>query len=146
MGHAKSMPACGCPVAAFQKMISGKYKLRIVWDLQDGPKRYGEIRTGLLRGSDGSSEIAPRLLSRELKALTETGLIDRRDYGVVPPKVEYRLTRKGRSFVPVISAIRGWGARHLSEDGSFEKVERIAAEYPQVHCGGATAYCLSSVC
>ena len=105
--------ACGCPVAAFQKMISGKYKLRIVWDLQDGPLRYGQIRTGLLRGADGTREIAPRVLSRELKALTQGGLIDRKDYGVVPPKVEYRLTAKGRSFVPVIAAIRAWGTRHL---------------------------------
>src|SRR5215470_9526410 len=64
-------PACACPVAAFQKLISGKYKLRIVWDLKDGPLRYGEIRTGLLRGSDGSAEIAPRVLSRELKALAQ---------------------------------------------------------------------------
>ena len=103
----------GCPVAAFQKMISGKYKLRIVWDLKDGPLRYGQIRSGLLRGSDTTREIAPRVLSRELKALTQTGLLDRRDYGVVPPKVEYRLTAKGRSFVPVISAIRAWGTRHL---------------------------------
>ena len=114
MANAKSAPGCGCPVAAFQKMISGKYKLRIVWDLQDGPKRYGEIRSGLLRGASGAAEIAPRVLSRELKALTGSGLIDRRDYGVVPPRAEYRLTRKGRSFVPVISAIRNWGARHLA--------------------------------
>ncbi len=114
MPNTKPMPPCGCPVAAFQKMISGKYKLRIVWDLKDGPLRYGEIRSGLLRASDGSREIAPRVLSRELKALTQTGLIDRRDYGVVPPKVEYRLTRKGRSFVPVIAAIRRWGTRHLT--------------------------------
>ena len=78
MANAKSAPACGCPVAAFQKMISGKYKLRIVWDLQDGPKRYGEIRSGLLRGATGSSAIAPRVLSRELKALTESGLLERR--------------------------------------------------------------------
>src|SRR5450432_1285662 len=111
---------CGCPVAAFQKMISGKYKLRIMWDLQDGPKRYGEIRSGLLRGGDDSSEITPRVLSRELKALTESGLIDRRDYGVVPPKVEYRLTRKGKSFVPVIAAIRDWGTRHLAQVNTVE--------------------------
>ena len=104
-----------CPVAAFQKLISGKYKLRIVWDLKDGRRRYGEIRTGLLRGLDGSSEIAPRVLSRELKALAESGLIDRKDYGVVPPKVEYRLTRKGKSFVPVIASIRDWGARNLAD-------------------------------
>src|SRR3979490_1227763 len=120
MANTKSALTCGCPVAAFQKMISGKYKLRIVWDLQDGPKRYGEIRTGLLRGGDGSSEFTPRVVSREWKALTASGLIDRRDYGVVPPKVEYRLTRKGKSFVPVIAAIRNWGARHLAEAGSEE--------------------------
>jgi DNA-binding HxlR family transcriptional regulator len=102
-----------CPVAAFQKVVSGKYKLRIVWDLKDGPRRYGEIRTGLLRGAHGSAEIAPRVLSRELKALAQSGLIDRRDYGVVPPKVEYRLTAAGENFVPVIAAIRKWGARYL---------------------------------
>src|SRR5258705_2573495 len=128
MAKAKSALTCGCPVAAFQKMISGKYKLRIVWDLKDGPRRYGEIRTGLLRGSDGTSEIAPRVLSRELKVLTESGLIDRRDYGVVPPKVEYRLTRKGKRFVPVIAAIRDWGARHLAQAGSGERAIGMAAE------------------
>src|SRR3979409_271784 len=125
MANAKSAPACGCPVAAFQKMIGGKYKLRIIWDLQDGPRRYGEIRSGLLRGASGSAQIAPRVLSRELKALTASGLIDRRDYGLVPPKVEYRLTRKGKSFVPVIAAIRNWGARHLAEPSA---VEMVAAE------------------
>ena len=125
MAKAKSALTCGCPVAAFQKMISGKYKLRIVWDLQDGPKRYSEIRTGLLRGASGTAEIAPRVLSRELKALAEQGLIDRKDYGVVPPKVEYRLTRKGKSFVPIIAAIRNWGARHLAE---ASMAEMVAAE------------------
>ena len=128
MAKTNSAPICGCPVAAFQKMISGKYKLRIVWDLQDGPKRYGEIRTGLLRGVSGSSEIAPRVLSRELKALTESGLIERRDYGVVPPKVEYRLTRKGKSFVPVIAAIRDWSSRHLGEAGASARPMHMAAE------------------
>jgi DNA-binding HxlR family transcriptional regulator len=103
-----------CPVAAFQKMISGKYKLRLLWDLQDGPRRYGELRTGLLRGAEGTQEIAPRVLSRELKALAASGLIARKDYGVMPPKVEYRLTPIGRSFIPVIAEIRKWGARHLN--------------------------------
>ena len=119
MANAKSARACGCPVAAFQKMISGKYKLRIVWDLQDGPRRYGEIRTGLLRGSIGTAEITPRVLSRELKALTQSGLIDRKDFGEVPPKVEYRLTRKGKSFVPVVAAIREWGERNLGETAAL---------------------------
>ena len=128
MSSSKSTMTCGCPVEAFQKMISGKYKLRIMWDLKDGPLRYGEIRSGLLRGSDGTQEIAPRVLSRELKALAHTGLIDRKDYGVVPPKVEYRLTRKGQSFIPIIAAIRKWGTRHLSRAGNGEGGDRIAAE------------------
>jgi DNA-binding HxlR family transcriptional regulator len=104
----------GCPVLAFQRMVSGKYKIRILWDLKDGARRYGEIRSGLLRGASGSNEIAPRVLSRELKALAEFGLIQRKDFGTVPPKVEYRLTPVGRSFVPVIAAIRKWGERHLT--------------------------------
>jgi DNA-binding HxlR family transcriptional regulator len=102
-----------CPVAAFQKMISGKYKLRILWDLKAGSLRYSEIRSGLLRGAEGTREIAPRVLSRELKALAQSGLIARKDYGVVPPKVEYRLTPTGRSFIPVIGEIRKWGERYL---------------------------------
>jgi DNA-binding HxlR family transcriptional regulator len=106
----------GCPVTAFQKMINGKYKIRILWDLRDGPLRYSEIRRGLLRGADGSREIAPRVLSRELKALAETGMIARKDYRAVPPKVEYRLTRMGESFIPVISVMQQWGGRHLRAD------------------------------
>ncbi len=109
------MAGGGCPVAAFQRMISGKYKLRILWDLRDGPLRYGEIRSGLLRGAAGSPAIAPRVLSRELKALAEAGLIERRDFAVVPPKVEYRLTGMGESFVPVIAVLRDWGHLHLAD-------------------------------
>lgn len=133
MPNAKPPRVRGCPVAAFQKLISGKYKLRIVWDLKDGPLRYNEIRSGLLRGAVGSAEIAPRVLSRELKALTESGLIDRKDYGVVPPKVEYRLTAKGQSFVPVVAAMRDWGDRHLGQaasDGKSVKPRSRAGELP----------------
>jgi len=110
-----SKDGCGCPVFAFQRMMSGKYKVRILWDLKDGARRYGEIRSGLLRGAAADSTvIAPRVLSRELKALTESGLIERKDYGTVPPKVDYRLTPLGKSFVPVIDRIRKWGSRHLA--------------------------------
>ena len=114
MPNARAKPVRQCPVGAFQKMISGKYKLRILWDLKDGPRRYGEIRSGLLRGAAGTQAIAPRMLSRELKALALSGLITRKDYRLVPPKVEYRLTQKGRSFIPIVDEIRKWGERHLS--------------------------------
>jgi DNA-binding HxlR family transcriptional regulator len=54
------------------------------------------------------------VLSRELRQLADFGLIQRKDFGTVPPKVEYRLTPAGKSFVPVIAAIRKWGERHLA--------------------------------
>jgi DNA-binding HxlR family transcriptional regulator len=114
LSSAAEAQRCGCPVLAFQAMIGGKYKIRILWDLKDGPRRYSEIRTGLLSGAAGTKEIAPRVLSRELKALAAAGLVARKDYGLVPPKVEYRLTEAGASFAPIIATIREWGERHLS--------------------------------
>ena len=104
-----------CPAAQFQKMIRGKYKLRILWSLDDGPRRYSEIKKGLLTGGAGTAEIAPRVLGRELKSLVETGMIQRQDHHVFPLKVEYELTTKGRSFIPIIDVIRDWGMRELTE-------------------------------
>lgn len=102
-----------CPASRFQQMVSGKYKLRILWGLQGGWGRYGEINKGLLTASVDSVEIAPRVLSRELKTLVTMGMVERRDHQVFPLKVEYRLTRKGRSFLPIIAVIHKWGMRHL---------------------------------
>jgi DNA-binding HxlR family transcriptional regulator len=58
-------------------------------------------------------EIAPRVLGRELKTLLAMGMIERRDHQVFPLKVQYALTRKGRSFLPIIAVIHKWGMRHL---------------------------------
>jgi DNA-binding HxlR family transcriptional regulator len=102
-----------CPAARFQQMVSGKYKLRILWGLQNGWLRYSEIKKGLLTGNVDSEEIAPRVLSRELKTLVTMGMVERRDHQVFPLKVEYRLTRKGRTFLPIIAVIHKWGLRHL---------------------------------
>ena len=105
-----------CPVDGFQQVMNGKYKLRILWDLQDGPHRYGEIKKGLLRDRDDSQEIAPRVLSRELKALAALDLIERTEYQVVPPKVEYTLTPLGQSLLPIIGQMVQWGTQHLLRD------------------------------
>jgi DNA-binding HxlR family transcriptional regulator len=94
-------------------MISGKYKLRILWDLSKGSKRYGELRRELLTGAVGTVEIAARVLSRELKALAEMGLIRRKDFQTIPLKVEYSLTQRGRSLLPIIASIHKWGMSHL---------------------------------
>ena len=102
-----------CPASRFQQMVSGKYKLRILWGLQDGWRRYSEIKRGLLTGRVDSEEIAPRVLSRELKTLVRMGMVERKDHRIFPLKVEYRLTRKGRTFLPIIAVIHKWGMRHL---------------------------------
>jgi DNA-binding HxlR family transcriptional regulator len=106
-------PRFECPVDGFQQMINGKYKLRILWTLKDGPRRYGEIKKGLLRDISGSQEIAPRVLSRELKTLAAFGLVNRVDFQLVPPKVEYSLTPDGESLMPVIAPMIAWGKQHL---------------------------------
>ena len=101
------------PVARLQAILSGKYKQAILWDFRTAPRRFGQIRKKLLRGTTRVEKVAPRVLSRELKTLTRFGLIRRKAYDVVPPKVEYKLTSLGRSLLPVISAMHKWGVRHL---------------------------------
>jgi DNA-binding HxlR family transcriptional regulator len=124
--HRKAPSRClHFPVARFQKILNGKYKLTILWDLQEGPRRFGEIRKRLLRGAAGLELVAPRVLSRELKTLTQFGLIQRKAYQVVPPKVEYRLTPLGRSLLPVIAAMQQWGTRHLTRDVYVTKTEPV---------------------
>jgi DNA-binding HxlR family transcriptional regulator len=105
--------------------MNGKYKLRILWDLQDGPHRYGEIKKGLLRDISGSPEIAPRVLSRELKALAALGLIERTEYQVVPPKVEYTLTAVGESLLPIIAQMAEWGTQYLLRDPVLSRDDEV---------------------
>jgi len=101
-----------CPVNAFQQMISGKYKLRLIWDLQHRPLRYGELKRNLA-ALPGNHAITARTLSRELKSLTASGLITRHDHGTVPPSVDYALTGRGRSLLPLIASMQDWGIEHL---------------------------------
>ncbi len=118
---ATSLQKFDCPVAGFQQIINGKYKLRILWDLQDGPRRYGEIRKGL-SGTMGAKDITPRVLSRELKTLTEMGLLRRKEYKVVPPKVEYTLSAEARTLIPVIAVMHKWGVDHLVRRSILRKM------------------------
>lgn len=97
-----------CPALAFGRVVGGKYKLRILWALNRRPHRYGELKAVLLRGNIGPS-VTPRTLSRELKELQQRGLIHRRQWDEVPPRVEYSLAERGKSMMPIIDAIVGWG-------------------------------------
>lgn len=103
-----------CPAIAFDQIVGGRYKLHILCVLNRGPHRYGEIGRSLLRGSLGRS-ITPRILSRELKELEQKGLISRKEYPVVPRKVEYSLTERGQTLVPILAAIVNWGSTGIHE-------------------------------
>jgi len=119
-----------CPVHGLQRIISGKYKLRILWDLQHGPCRYGQIRKKLLTGIPGTNAITPRVLSGELKNLVAFGLLNRTDRGGVPKRVEYKLTALGESLVPVISVMHKWGIKHLVRDSVLRKLGLLAVQKP----------------
>ena len=104
-----------CPAVGFSLIVGGKYKLRILWILIQRSYRYGEIRKSLLKGTLGKP-VTPRVLSRELKELQHRGLISRRQYDVVPPKVEYSLTELGRGLQPILESIVDWGLTGAHED------------------------------
>lgn len=114
-----------CPLIAFSLAAGGKYKMRILWELKEGPRRYGELRRSAIVAA-GGTPVTPRVLSRELKELDARGLIHRKQYPVVPPKVEYTLTKFGKSLVPVIKEIVKWGmvARHQILPTYTRSVER----------------------
>ncbi len=97
-----------CPLIAFDQIVGGKYKLRILWLLSKGPKRYGEIQRSLVLACQGKP-VTPRILSRELKELTTRGLIHRASFPQVPPRVEYTLTAPGATVGPIMDEIIRWG-------------------------------------
>jgi DNA-binding HxlR family transcriptional regulator len=109
-----------CPAIAFNQIIGGRYKLHILCVLNRGSHRYGEIGRSLLKGGLGKP-ITPRILSRELKELEQRGLIDRKVYPVVPRKVEYSLSDRGRALLPILAEIIRWGAT-----GAHEEILEVA--------------------
>ena len=103
-----------CPAIAFNKIVGGRYKLHILCVLHRGPLRFGEIGRSLVKGGLGKP-ITPRILSRELKDMTELGLLHREEYPVVPKKVEYSLAPPGKALLPILSEIVRWGATGAHE-------------------------------
>ena len=95
-----------CPVAATLDMIGGKYKALILWHLAEKKLRFSELRKVL-------SNATPKMLTQQLRELESCKLIHREVFPVVPPKVEYSLTETGRSLLPILVAMRDWGAQYL---------------------------------
>lgn len=95
-----------CPVARTATIISGKWTLLIIRDLAAGLKRFHQLERSL-------SGISPKTLSERLRSLEEEGIISRKTYAEVPPRVEYSLTEKGQDLVAVIDCMRSYGKRWL---------------------------------
>lgn len=91
-----------CPVATTINLIGNKWKLLIIRDLLASTRRFGELRKNL----DGISQ---RVLTQNLRELENDGLIKRKVYAEVPPRVEYSLNELGRSLLPIISTMADWG-------------------------------------
>ena len=95
-----------CPVTYTQNLTAGRWKIIILWHLSKGTKRFNELQR-LLPG------ISKGILTRQLRELEEDGMVHREVYKEVPPKVEYSLTSKGVSFIPILDMMGEWGKKHF---------------------------------
>jgi DNA-binding HxlR family transcriptional regulator len=96
-----------CPAEATLSVIGGRWKVPILWHLSAGTRRFFQLRDSL----DG---VTPKMLTQQLRELERDGVVARRVYAEVPPKVEYSLTDRGRSLRPVIDAMCQWGKKRVS--------------------------------
>ena len=96
------MPNSDCPVCRTADIVCGKWTLLVIRDLAEHKARFCELERSL-------EGISPRTLSLRLRALEEQGIVARKTFPEVPPRVEYTLTDKGRALVPIIEGMRQYG-------------------------------------
>lgn len=95
-----------CPLGLTLGVIGGKYKVMIIWFLyKNKVLRYNELQKTI-------KDITPKMLISQLRELEDDGIIERKIYPVVPPKVEYSLSAKGESLIPILLEMRKWGEKH----------------------------------
>ena len=107
----KEMPAC--PVETTLMLISDRWKVLIIRDLLDGTKRFGELKRSV-------GNISQKVLTANLRAMEESGLLTRKVYPEVPPRVEYTLTETGYSLKPILDAKKEWGTNYKNSVGDRE--------------------------
>ena len=91
-----------CPVERTVNAIGGKWTLLSLRDLLGGTKRFGELRASL-------TGISPKTLAEKLRMLEQQGIIERKIYPEVPPRVEYSVTQRGQALEPIFEAMQEWG-------------------------------------
>ena len=110
-----------CPVCATAELVCAKWTILIVRDLAEGRSRFCELERSL-------AGISPRTLSLRLRALEEHGIVERRTYPEVPPRVEYSLTDIGKSLSPILDSMHKWGARYMMQNGRKGQGKKIVAQ------------------
>ncbi len=99
------LPAC--PVETTLTLIGDKWKVLILRDLMPGTKRFGELKKSV-------GNVSQKVLTAQLRAMEESGLVNRKVYAEVPPRVEYSLTELGKSLKPVLDSMWAWGEEYKS--------------------------------
>lgn len=107
----KELPAC--PVETTLMLISDKWKVLILRDLLTGTKRFGELKKSV-------GHVTQKVLTAQLRQMEQSGLVNRKVYAEVPPRVEYTLTELGYSLKPILDAMWLWGAGYQQQYGASE--------------------------
>ena len=100
------LPAC--PVETTLTLIGDKWKVLILRDLMPGTKRFGELKKSI-------GTVSQKVLTAQLRAMEESGLVHREVYAEVPPRVEYSLTELGKSLKPILDSLRAWSEAYKSK-------------------------------
>ena len=101
----KAHKKVGCPTETTLELISGRWKVMVIYWLLQGERRFNQLQRDL-------GGITHRTLAKQLKEMEADGLVERHDYGEIPPRVDYRLTVRGRSLEPVLMAMDDWAQKH----------------------------------
>ena len=104
----KELPAC--PVETTLTLIGDKWKVLILRDLMPGTKRFGELKKSV-------GNVSQKVLTAQLRAMEENGLVHRQVYAEVPPRVEYSLTDLGQSLKPILDSMWAWGEGYQKQQG-----------------------------
>ena len=103
----KELPAC--PVETTLTLIGDKWKVLILRDLLPGKKRFGELKKSL-------GKVSQKVLTAQLRDMESNGLVSRKVYPEVPPRVEYSLTELGQSLKPILDAMQDWGEEYKAKN------------------------------
>jgi DNA-binding HxlR family transcriptional regulator len=100
-----------CPVEVTLKLMGDKWKILILRDLLEGTKRFGELKKSV-------GNITQKVLTSNLRTMEENGLLVRKVYAEVPPRVEYTLTETGYSLKPILDTMAKWGDNYKSQNSN----------------------------